>query len=58
MRALKSAFAGPGLGDFDHAAAEADFTVVEHHGLTRGDRALRFIEHGAVAGRGFFQGAG
>jgi hypothetical protein len=41
------------LGDFDHAAAQADFAVVEHHGLARGDRALRVVEGGAVAGGGF-----
>ncbi len=48
----------PGLGDFNHAAAQAHFAIVEHHGLARRDGALRVIERGAVAVGGFFQGAG
>src|SRR5690606_4207041 len=48
---------GAGLGDFDHAAAEAYLAVVEHHRLARGDGALRLVEHRAVAVLGLLQGA-
>ncbi len=44
------------LAQLIYAAAQADFAVIEHHGLARVSRALRVIEDGAVTC--FFQGAG
>ncbi|KPX61431.1 Uncharacterized protein ALO39_05535 [Pseudomonas syringae pv. lapsa] len=49
--------AGPGFGNFDHAAAQTDFAVVEHHRLAGSDGALRVIECGAITVCGFFQRA-
>src|SRR5690606_15946184 len=46
----------PGLVTFDDAAAQADFSVVEHHRLAWGDRALRRVEHDSVAVGAMVQG--